>query len=313
MKTGIHYSVFTKDEFHYCVPIEHVREVIRTKNLILTPMEENGFIGYLDFRNALCPVLDIRKILLTKQPERLEGPFNLMVLEYDSSLFAILIDRFVESLGHDDEGQENVMANEREKLLVDKVYRYNGMALNRINLQFIKSFILANIKSNLQLQAAVQSSITNPSDETDEIEMICFRIGHLLFGIPITDLIEVIEGYSVEPLFRVNSFLRGLINLRGQIIACVDISGAIGLPPRKMEEKNQYILLQDDNRDLALCIDVISKKQKYKQSQIQSAESIFSGELIDYLLGIIEAEPERIFVISGPKIFASKHLVPYQE
>ncbi|MCB1158117.1 MAG: chemotaxis protein CheW [Leptospiraceae bacterium] len=80
-----------------------------------------------------------------------------------------------------------------------------------------------------------------------------------------------------------------------------------------MEEKNQYILLQDNNRDLALCIDAISKKQKFKRNQIQNIESIFSGELADYLLGIIETQPDRIFVISGPKIFASKYLLPYQE
>jgi chemotaxis signal transduction protein len=122
-----------------------------------------------------------------------------------------------------------------------------------------------------------------------------------------------VEGYSVEPLFRTNSFLRGLINLRGQIIACVDISEAIGLPRRKMEEKNQYILLQHDDQDLALCIDSISKKQKFPRSQIQNVEHIFSGELADYLLGIIETGGDRIFVISGPKIFASKYLEPYQE
>ena len=128
-----------------------------------------------------------------------------------------------------------------------------------------------------------------------------------------SDLLEVIEGYSVEPLFQTTTFLRGLINLRGQIIACVDISETIGLRSRKMEEKNQYILLQDNERDLALCIHSISKKQKFRRSQIQNVEHIFSGELADYLLGIIEASPDRIFVISGPKIFASKHLLPYQE
>jgi chemotaxis signal transduction protein len=104
-----------------------------------------------------------------------------------------------------------------------------------------------------------------------------------------------------------------LINLRGQIIACVDISEAIGLTRRKMEEKNQYILLQDNDQDLALCIDTISKKQKFLRNQVLNVEHIFSGELADYLLGIIETGLDRIFVISGPKIFASKYLVSYQE
>jgi len=315
MNAASYYSVFKKDEFHYCISIEYVRGVIRIPELILAPVKMPGFVGFLDFRNTLCPVLDIHALIRNEQVEAVKGPFSLMVLEFESSLFAVLIDRFVESLQMDDELQDpeakTQLADTRQ--LVDEVFRYKGKALNRLSPQFLKSFVKNNIKDQLKEHAhRLKPEELQDSNDT-EIEMICFGIDHLRFGIPITDLLEVIEGYSVEPLFQTTTFLRGLINLRGQIIACVDISEAIGLPCRKMEEKNQYILLQDNERDLALCIDSISKKQKFRRSQIQNVEHIFSGELADYLLGIIEASPDRIFVISGPKIFASKYLIPYQE
>ncbi len=315
MNTGIHHSVFTKDEFHYCVQIDHVREVIRIPELILAPSQTVGFMGFLDFRKKLCPVLDIQALLRNEAPIASEGPYNLIVLEYQSILFAILIDRFVESLqlGEDALSADSAPPSDSRQKIVSQVVRYQGKALNLIDLAVLKTFVELNLDKQMQPQSAIEQDVEQQIEADAEIEMICFGIDHFRFGIPISSLIEVIEGYSVEPLFRTSSFLRGLINLRGQIIACVDISEAIGLPRRKMEEKNQYILLQDNDRDLALCIDSISKKQKFARAQIQNVEHIFSGELADYLLGIIETGAERIFVISGPKIFASKYLVPYQE
>jgi chemotaxis signal transduction protein len=315
MNTGSHYSVFTKDDFFYCVSIEYVREVIRIEKLILAPVSVAGFVGFLDFRKTLCPVLDIHSLLRNEQPEATTGPLHLIVLEFESSLFAVLIDRYVESieLAEDAQTPENSPVPEERKQLVGQVYRYKGNALNRLAPNFLKAFVQTHIKDQLAEAQSECEQETLPAENDPEIEMICFGIDHLRFGIPITDLVEVIQGYSVEPLFQTDPFLRGLINLRGQIIACVDISEAIGLPPRKMEEKNHHILLQHEEQDLALCIDSISEKQKFRRSQIQNVEHIFSGKLAEYLLGIIEGEPDRIFVMSGQKIFGSKHLLPYLE
>lgn len=313
MSYATQYSVFTKEEFHYCVPIDQVREVIRTQDLIQAPVQAPGFLGYLDFRKTLCPVLDIPTLIPGQVARKHEGAFTLMVLEWESHLFAVLIDRFVESFALEESQAAKLTDDGSHRRAVAQVFRYRGRALNRLDLGFLRNHVATHLHDQLDGQSKSTSASDAGTEDLDEMEMICFGLDHLKFGIPISDLVEVVEGYSVEPLFRTNSFLRGLINLRGQIIACVDISEVIGLTNRRMEEKNQYILLQHQDRDLALCIDSISKKQKYLRSQILDAGHIFDGELSDYLLGIIETGQDRIFVISGPKIFASKHLVAYQE
>lgn len=315
MQNHSYYSVFTKNEIHYCIPIENVREVVRTESLIKSPFQINGFLGFIDFRKSLCPVLDIYDILNEKDSNKQETSFTMMVIEYESILFAVLIDKFIESIKPEDEEERSDISSstQQEKMLIDKVFRYNEVALYRLDLNFFKNLIITNIHNKEWDLKSVESITTSQIEELDEIEMICFTIDNFLFGIPITDLIEVVEGYGMQPLFKVNKMLRGLINLRGQIIACVDISETVGLEPRKMEEKSQYILIQNGNSDLALCIDNISKKQKFSRHEIQNVETIFSGELGDYLLGIIEKNSERIFVISAPKIFESKHLLPNRE
>src|SRR5262249_60634275 len=81
---------------------------------------------------------------------------------------------------------------------------------------------------------------------------LCARVERVLFGIPVEHVIEVIEGYDVTPLFKVPPLVRGLINLRGQVLACLDISGELGLPPRPLDERNQFVVLTHEPPAFAL-------------------------------------------------------------
>lgn len=315
MTSGPHLTIFQKDGFHYGIPIEEVREVIHGAYLIPAPVQVKGFLGFFDFRKKLCPVFDIQALLDQKPGEaeeipRAEAPRNLIVVESGGIVFALWIGKYVESvtIGADS-------AAPGGKPLVDQVLRYKGTSLSRLNLTFLGSLIQ---ESNAELLPPKGPGDASPgAGEADAAarEFLCFTIDTLEFGIPLVDLVEVIEGCSVEPLFKTNDFLRGLINLRGQIIACVDISGIIGLPKRRMEERNQYLLLQDRERDLdlALCIDTITKKRSFHPSRIQSVASLLNEELCSYLLGVIEDGEGRIFILSGPRVIASKYLEPYQE
>jgi len=308
MNLGSHYTVFFKGEFLYGVPIDHVREVIHGAVLIPAPVLASGFLGFFDFRKKLCPVFDIQTLLDKTTCTQDLTPRNLIVVECDGVLFALWIDKYVESLELGPEATPEAR-DPGDRPFVDQVFRYRGKGLSRLNLGFLRQYIQENVEGLLP-----PSEADAPSSEAEaDRELLCFTIDRLQFGIPIVDLVEVIEGYSVEPLFKTNSFLRGLINLRGQIIACVDLSEVIGLPKRKMEERNQYLLLQDNDRDLALCIDTITRKQRFRSSLIQPVSSLAGEELSEYLLGVIEDQNSRIFVLSGAKLIDSKYLEPYQE
>ncbi|MEI6386929.1 MAG: chemotaxis protein CheW [Spirochaetota bacterium] len=326
MNSGPQLTIFLKDGFHYGIPIEEVREVIHGAALIPAPVQVKGFIGFFDFRKRLCPVFDIQDLLDQKPQEQVSIPpsealKNLIVVESAGIVFALWIGKYIESvaLGADSAAQatdsDGGSFESEERPLVDQVLRYKGTSLSRLNLAYLGSFIHDHFVELLPPKGQGTESGAAREAEVAEREFLCFTIDTLEFGIPLVDLVEVIEGCSVEPLFKTNDFLRGLINLRGQIIACVDISGIIGLPKRRMEERNQYLLIQDreSDLDLALCIDTITKKRSFHPSRIQSVASLLNEELCSYLLGVIEDGESRIFILSGPRVIASKYLEPYQE
>lgn len=305
MPAPVQHSVVLKDGYRYAVPIGAVQEVLRAERLLPFPAEVAGFLGYVELRGDLCPVLDLSALLASQIKPAPGGPSLLLVLRHEATLFALTIDRYSQTVlleGLPEAGNERVL---------DHVEPQNGEALYRLDARVLAQAVSAQLKL-LPRSPASQAEGLSPTDEP-EVDMICFRLGSLQFALPVSDLVEVIEGNTVEPLFKTDPFLRGLINLRGQIIACIDLSQAVGLPPRVLDERNQFLLLQNGERDLALCVDAVSRKRKFPARAVAEVAGLFPGELAEYLAGIVEEDGERTLVLAGASIFLSRHLVAYQE
>ena len=59
--------------------------------------------------------------------------------------------------------------------------------------------------------------------------------------IKLDQILEVIEGYKITPFFAVPKILRGLINLRGTVIACLDISEKLGFDLRILDMNTKFM------------------------------------------------------------------------
>lgn len=314
------YFVFKKAQSNYCVPISHVVEIYQTKEFIALSLQMKEIFGYLDFREELVPVIDITLLLNSEGSSRNESPFKtVVILSVQDYFYGIIIDKFLstQNLTHPENFNMEADHVETNPLgYIKSIINYNKSPLTLLNVEQIGKFVFSKIgehsKSIVVDQTQKEKSVNDRPRKTDN-ELFCFRIGEFKFGLPIHVIIEIIEGYGVAPLFKVSHYLRGLINLRGQIIACFDISPALGIPLRTLEENNKYIILQYNELDMALCVDSVTKIYNYVPSDIQKVTGILSEGVNEYITGVIEDEAERIFILSVENLFTSHQLKDYLE
>jgi purine-binding chemotaxis protein CheW len=62
--------------------------------------------------------------------------------------------------------------------------------------------------------------------------MVCFQVEGQQFGLPIGVVKETIERKPVARLFLVPDFVAGLINLRGEVVAVLELARLLGLSRR---------------------------------------------------------------------------------
>jgi purine-binding chemotaxis protein CheW len=91
----------------------------------------------------------------------------------------------------------------------------------------------------------------------ESAQFATFHVGDLFFGIEAVRVQEVLRYQEMTPIPLSPKAIRGLINLRGQIVAAVDTRCTLGLPPHPGPDKPMNIIIQTDDGPTSLLVDSI--------------------------------------------------------
>lgn len=89
------------------------------------------------------------------------------------------------------------------------------------------------------------------------LQLCTFTVSDLLFGVEVTQVQEVLR---FQPMTRVPlspDTIRGLINLRGQIVTAVDLRPCLGLEARVDEELPMNVVIRGVEGSVSLLVDTI--------------------------------------------------------
>jgi purine-binding chemotaxis protein CheW len=89
-------------------------------------------------------------------------------------------------------------------------------------------------------------------------EQYCtFWVAGQFFGVSVNEVQEVLRHQPMTPVPRANEAVRGLINLRGQIVTAVDLRVRLGLPPRAEGELPMNVIVRSRGEVVSLLVDDI--------------------------------------------------------
>lgn len=84
-----------------------------------------------------------------------------------------------------------------------------------------------------------------------------FFINELFFGIEVRKVQEVLRAQEMTRVPLAPGVLRGLINLRGQIVAAIDMRERLGLAPRQQEQDPMNMIVRSEDGAVSLLVDEI--------------------------------------------------------
>jgi purine-binding chemotaxis protein CheW len=305
--------VFAHGGLQYALPVMQVLEIVEMPDLLPSHAALPGCLGNVSHREYLLPVLDPTALGSGRTAAAPSKTF--VVVRHDGAVFGLAMDRFVGVVPVDAlAAAEGAAAPAGDNPFVETVRAFRGNALVSLSAAAVAALVRRSFGSQ-RLMAEGEGPRPAGRQAVAESEWriyLCARVERALFCIPVEHVIEVIEGYDVTPLFKMPPIVRGLINLRGQVLACVDISDDLGFPPRPLEERNQFVVLRDDGSELALCVDRVTGIRRLPPERAQKADLVLSGEMTRYAAGVLEADDGTLFLLSVAAIFEAPQLQPYR-
>ncbi|MBD5119419.1 MAG: chemotaxis protein CheW [Clostridiales bacterium] len=121
----------------------------------------------------------------------------------------------------------------------------------------------------------------NTADDTvDSQKYLIFMAGHLKLGVAAEDVVEILNNQVITYLPMVPNFIRGIINMRGQMIPILDICTRMGMEAR--EDDSLVVVINLDDIQLGLLVDGVDQMLDIPKANIlpmpaNSTQMLVSG------------------------------------
>ena len=114
------------------------------------------------------------------------------------------------------------------------------------------------MSEQLNNQDFQEEPVAETGEETSSVERcLTFESGDLVLYISTNYVIEIINNHTITTLPLMPSYIKGIINLRGQILPVVDIQQLMGKCDPDGPEKTCIIVLDIDSVSLGIVVDSV--------------------------------------------------------
>jgi len=131
-----------------------------------------------------------------------------------------------------------------------------------------------------------------------------FRLGELFFGIDVACVQEVNREQEMTEVPLAAPTIRGLINLRGQIVTALDLRRRIGLPPAAGDRRPMSIVVRSGEELITLLVDEIGDVLELSGAGFESVPSTLGSLEQELLTNVYKLEDRILLILDTDKAVA---------
>lgn len=107
--------------------------------------------------------------------------------------------------------------------------------------------------------------------------ILVFEIGGRRYGLPATDVRELLRAVTILPWPLAPAVVEGIINLRGAVVPVLDLRARLRLPAKAAEPSDHLVVVEPGGRPLVLRIDRALYLARLDEAQFGKAGGVVPG------------------------------------
>jgi len=136
---------------------------------------------------------------------------------------------------------------------------------------------------------------------TDPKQFCTFYINDTLFGIEVLTVQEVLRYQEMTEVPLAAPEIKGLINLRGQIITAIDLRTRMQLPPREADQKPMNIVVQTNDEVISFLVDSIDDVLEVDEEAFEEAPSTVDDSTRELVTGVYKLDGKLLMILDAAK------------
>ena len=137
------------------------------------------------------------------------------------------------------------------------------------------------------------------SSGVNQQQLVVFKLGGEDFGVDINQVREIIRKGTTTVVPNAPEFVKGVINLRGQITTIIDLRRKLGLAEKEAgDEQQERIIVVEVNKNIVgMAVDAVTEVTYLSESDIDEVPAMVKENIgTEYLKGVGKL-PDKLLIL----------------
>ena len=146
--------------------------------------------------------------------------------------------------------------------------------------------------------------------EVDSSQFLTFIIAERVFGLAIVDVEEIIESGNISDVPMTADYIRGVINLRGQVVTVIDLAPRITNVQSTLSKLSCIVMINTDSGLglLGLLVDEVHQIVDIPPEQVQPPPKTADAMQTDVIQALGRVEEEFVMILDTNRLLSTEQM-----
>lgn len=148
---------------------------------------------------------------------------------------------------------------------------------------------------------------TEDKTRKSSVELATFYVGDALCGMDILKVQEINKLMEMTVVPQAPSYVKGILNLRGQIVTVIDLGSKLGLAAMATSEASRNIIVNSRNEYIGLLVSRISDVVEAEWNKVEKPPANIAGVQGVFFKGVYQTRDRLIGILDTDRILADEN------
>ncbi len=149
-------------------------------------------------------------------------------------------------------------------------------------------------------------------DDEEESSMenlyLTFHLGGEEYGLEIAYVIEIVGMQQITKIPNMPAYVKGVINLRGQVIPVIDVRTRFGLDFMDYNERTCAIVVKINELTIGMLVDAVDEVISIPETQMSLPQAVAASDSGRFVRGLGRVNKKVIILLELSRVFSETEI-----
>jgi purine-binding chemotaxis protein CheW len=154
------------------------------------------------------------------------------------------------------------------------------------------------LKSAKGESALISDSAVEEAIDSEVIQLVSFMLDEVEYGVDILSVHEILRYPEMTRLPNTPRFIKGVINLRGNVLPVVDVRLRFGFPKGNITDLTRIIVVETGGKQVGLLVDNVYQVVRIPTANVDPPSELITGVSEEFISGIGRLKDRLIVLLN---------------